>query len=117
MPERKLSERTALWVALAGIVGAVVGAGITGGFNYLSHQHDLDAKMIELSVGILSAKAVPTDENKRLRKWAVDVMQTRAHFKFDDALREDLIKGYAGLPETEEYTGLPATRRPSPAPR
>ncbi len=122
MPERKLGEHTALWVALAGVVGALTGAVITGGFNYLSHQHDLDAKMIELSIGIL--RADPTDGDKRLREWAIDVMEKRANFKFNDELREDLInrqvpfKGeYPPLPGTDKFPPLPGTQRPQPAPR
>ena len=51
MPD-KGTDRSPWWLALAGVVGAVVGGAITGGFNYLGHQGDLDAKMIELSVGI-----------------------------------------------------------------
>jgi hypothetical protein len=34
-------------LALVGVGGVVVGAIITGGFSYLSHQGDSDAKMIE----------------------------------------------------------------------
>jgi hypothetical protein len=63
------TDRSPLWLALAGVVGAVVGAGITGGFNYLGHRGDLDAKMIELSVGILRAE--PTPETVPLREWAI----------------------------------------------
>jgi hypothetical protein len=47
-----------------------LGAIVTGGFNYLSHQGDLDAKMIELSVGILRAE--PTPETAPLREWAIE---------------------------------------------
>src|SRR5262245_52489733 len=90
MAERKHLERTALWVALAGIVGAAFGAAITGIFNYLSHQNDLDAKMIELSVGILRAE--PTAETTPLREWAIDVIDKRANFKFNTAQRAALLK-------------------------
>ena len=40
-------------------VGVVGGALVTGVFGYFSHQYDLDAKMIELSIGILRAEPTP----------------------------------------------------------
>jgi len=63
------------------VAGAVIGAAITSWFNYLSHQNDLDAKMIELSVGILRANV--TEETIPLRQWAIDVMNKRAKFQFN----------------------------------
>jgi hypothetical protein len=50
MPASKVGEGHAAWLlALVGAAGAILGGVATGGFNYLSHQYDLDAKMIELS--------------------------------------------------------------------
>ena len=60
-----MPEKSAGWIALAGTIGAIAGAVVSGLFNYLSHRGDLDAKMIELSVGIL--RATPTPETKPLR--------------------------------------------------
>jgi hypothetical protein len=77
-------------VAFVGIFGAVFGASVTGGFNYLSHQGDLDAKMIELSVGIL--RAAPTPETTPLREWAIDVIDKKANFSFNEQQRSALLK-------------------------
>jgi hypothetical protein len=88
-PKRKPGERTALWAAIAGAAGAVIGAGFSGVFSYLSHQYDLDAKVIELSVGILRAPV--TEESKPLRQWAIDVMGKRANFQFDKTQRAALL--------------------------
>jgi len=59
-------------------------------FGYFSHQYDLDAKMIELSIGILRAE--PTPETTPLREWAIDVIDKRANFKFNAAQRAALLK-------------------------
>jgi hypothetical protein len=79
-----------LLLALVAAGGVVVGAVVTGAVNYLGHQHDLDAKMIELSVGILRAE--PTPETAPLREWAIDVIDKRARFSFDAAQRKALLQ-------------------------
>lgn len=83
-------DRSAWWVAFAGVMGAVVGAAITGGFNYLGHQGDLNAKMIELSIGILRAE--PTPETTALREWALDVLDKRGPFSFSAVQRAVILK-------------------------
>jgi hypothetical protein len=90
MAKESSDKRTAVWAAFAGVAGAAIGAGITSGFGYLSHQYDLDAKMIELSVGILRAEV--TQETIPLRQWAIDVMDKRANFHFDQEQRAVLLK-------------------------
>ena len=85
-----MPEKSAGWIALAGTIGAIAGAVVSGLFNYLSHRGDLDAKMIELSVGIL--RATPTPETTPLRQWAIDVIDKRARFEFDEAQRAALLK-------------------------
>ena len=89
MAELKKSDRSAWWLAVAGIIGVVAGALVTGAFNYLDHQRDLDAKMIELGVGIL--RTDPSPETAPLREWAIDVIQNRAGFSFNDAQRAALL--------------------------
>jgi hypothetical protein len=85
-----MSERSPWWLAVVGASGVALGALITGAFNYLSHQNDLDAKMIELSVGIL--RSDPTAETAPLREWAIDVIDKRAKFSFNAAQRAALLK-------------------------
>jgi hypothetical protein len=86
----KTTDRAAWWLALAGAVGAVAGATITGAFSYLDHKGDLDVKFVELSVGVL--RATPTQETMPLREWAIDVIQNRAGFKFNAEQRAVLLK-------------------------
>ena len=83
-------DKSAWWLAVAGVIGAIIGALITGAFSYLSHQGDLDARMIELSVGVLRAK--PTPETIPLRAWAIDVIQKRGGFIFNEEQRAALLK-------------------------
>ncbi len=75
---------------MAGAIGIVAGALVTGGFNYLDHKSDIDAKMIELSIGILRAE--PTPETTPLRERAIDVIGKRASFNFNEAQRAALLK-------------------------
>jgi hypothetical protein len=90
MAESKKGDRSAWWLALVGALGAALGAGITGGFSYLGQKGDLDAKMIELSLGILRAK--PTPETEPLREWAIAAIQKHGDFTFDDAQKKALLK-------------------------
>jgi len=90
MPSKEGSATSGWLLAIVGLLGAVLGAAITGGFNYLTHTGDIDAKMIELSVGILRAQ--PTPETVPLREWAIDVIDKRAQFKFNAAQRAALLK-------------------------
>jgi hypothetical protein len=76
--------------AVIAAVSAVVGALINSGFGYLSHKGDVDARMIELSIGILRAE--PTKESASLRDWAIQVINDRSDVKFDDAQKEALRK-------------------------
>jgi hypothetical protein len=85
-----MADKSAAWLALAGVTGGVIGAAVTGSFNYLSHKGDLDAKMIELSVGILRAQ--PTPETEPLREWAIGEIEKRARFEFDEPQRAALLK-------------------------
>jgi hypothetical protein len=88
--KQKKVDRSPWWLALAAAAGVIGGALVTGGFNYLSHQNELDAKMIELSVGIL--RSSPTPETEPLREWAIDVIDKRARFSFNARQRAVLLK-------------------------
>jgi hypothetical protein len=78
------------WLAIAGVMGGIVGAAVTGSFNYVSHKGEIDAKMIELTVGILRSE--PSPETEPLREWAIGELERRARFEFDDQQRAVLLK-------------------------
>lgn len=99
----KATDRSPWWLALAGIVGAVVGAAISAAFNYLSHQSDLDGKMVELSIGIL--KAEPKPETEPLREWAIDAIDKRGQFSFNAEQRAVLLKKQLPSPQFASVEG------------
>jgi len=101
-------DRSGWLIAVVGLAGAVGGAIATSAFSYLNNKADNDAKMIELSVGILRAK--PTDETRPLRQWAIDVIEKRANFQFDDAQKAALLQQelpFKGPSFTQQSSGLP----------
>jgi hypothetical protein len=86
-----MADHTSGWLlAAVGLLSALGGAVINGAFNNYAHQSDLDAKMIELSVGIL--RTPPTPETAPLREWAIDVINKRANFSFNQEQRAALLK-------------------------
>jgi hypothetical protein len=90
MEHKASSDRSPWWLGLAGIAGALVGAAITGGLDYIGRQGDVNEKMIELSIGILRAQ--PTPETMPLREWAIDTIKQRGQFSFTDAQQAVLLK-------------------------
>jgi hypothetical protein len=91
--ERSTVTAWPAWVMplVVGLLGGVVASVITGTFEYSGHSRDLDAKMIELSVGILRSK--PDAETMPLREWAIDVIQKRAGFTFTASQQAALRNG------------------------
>lgn len=109
----------ALVIAVVGALGVVAGNWI----NAESHKGDIDAKLIELSVGIL--RTAPTKETGPLREWAIDVIEKRGDFNFSDAQRAVLLnqelpfKGptFAGTPTTSNFSFTqPFPSMPAPSP-
>ena len=77
-------------IAATAVTGVIIGALIGVSFGHLGRQGDLDGKMTETAIGILQAK--PTKETAPLREWAVDVIDRRAKFSFNEAQRAVLLK-------------------------
>jgi hypothetical protein len=90
MTEPDKATRSAWLLPLVGAIGVVGGAAITGIFNYVSHKGDIDAKIIEIGVGVLRAE--PTTETMPLRDWGIDVIEKRAGFKFTPEQKAALKK-------------------------
>src|SRR5579863_7028410 len=66
------------WAPLIGFIGVIAGVWI----NHIDHSGDVDAKMVELTVGVLRTK--PEPETMPLRDWAIRTLQQRAHFSFTE---------------------------------
>ncbi len=65
---------------VAGVVIAALSGGIGAGVTYLNTNRQMDVKMVEIAVGILSRE--PTDAIAPAREWAVDVIN-----HYSDAVR------------------------------
>jgi hypothetical protein len=79
---------SAVIVALAtGVVGAALG--------YMSSNREMDVKMVEIAVGILSQE--PKENIAPAREWAVDVISHYAEVKPSNAVRSALIENRAVL--------------------
>jgi hypothetical protein len=120
MADSKKTDRSAWWLAVAGAIGVVAGALVTGLFSHFDHKGDIDAKMIELSIGVLRAE--PTGDSGPLREWAVETIEDRANFKFTPEQHSILVKrplkvgAYSSNPYDSGDPTLTLGGRPDPAP-
>ena len=89
MVEPKKSDRSGWGVAVSGAVGALLGTVITATINHFDHKADMDAKMIELGIGILRAESTP--ETRPLREWATDLIEKRGNFNFSPNQKAALL--------------------------
>jgi hypothetical protein len=69
-------------VAVSGVVGGFLGAVVTGYFNLLGTERTVDAKMVDIAIGILSDE--PSPETHEIREWAVEVVTTHSGIKLSE---------------------------------
>lgn len=82
------SKPASIW--FVGVLGALGGALVTGGFNYLTQERQLDAKFVEIGIGILRA---PTGENVvAIQEWAIDLIEQKSGKKFTAEQRTALLR-------------------------
>jgi hypothetical protein len=62
-------------LAIVGLAGTILGAGISNEFSYEINNRKTDVALIKQSVDLL--KAAYTPETKPLREWAIKVMEDR----------------------------------------
>ncbi len=72
------------------IIGVIVGALISGHYAYKINDRTIESKYVELAINILSQK--PDDEQKPLRKWAVNVVNEYSEVKFSEEVKKNLIE-------------------------
>lgn len=53
-------------------------------------EREIQGKFVELAVGILSEP--PTEENKNIRNWSIDVINEYSGVSFDKETRSDLVE-------------------------
>jgi hypothetical protein len=78
---------------VAGVVIAALGAGIGAGVTYLNTNRQMDVKMVEIAVGILSQE--PKENIAPAREWAVDVIDHYAQVSLSPQVRDALVNNRA----------------------
>lgn len=80
--------------AIAACVGAAVGALAVLNYGGGAIEHPADAKLLEMSVGMLREPARVDDDP--LRSWAIKVVEKKSGVSFTDPQRAALLKRAAG---------------------
>jgi hypothetical protein len=75
---------------------AILGGGIGSYLTYRSANREMDVKMVEIAVGILSQE--PKENIAPAREWAVDVIDYYAEVKPSSGARKALINNQAVIP-------------------
>ncbi len=70
----------------AGLIGVIAGSLIAGGFAFLNTSREMDVKMVEIAVGILSQE--PKENIAPAREWAVDVIERNANVTPSQEVRD-----------------------------
>lgn len=78
-------------VALVTATAAVVSALVTAGFNYFSRDRELDIRLVEIGIGILSADPEKTGVFAA-RGWALDVVEANSGIDFSEQDRAQLLQ-------------------------
>jgi hypothetical protein len=80
--------------ALAAGLGAVVGILALPSLGGAMPDHQVDAKLLEMSVGILREPAKADDDP--MRSWAIKVVEKKSGVAFSDQQRAALLKRTGG---------------------
>lgn len=75
---------------LAAVVIPVVIAVVGQAYTRAIREREIQGRLVELAIGILKEK--PNEENRELRRWAVDVVDRFSGVKFLKKARTDLIE-------------------------
>jgi hypothetical protein len=86
--------KSAVMAALAAGLGAVIGTLVVPSLGGVVSDHQADAKLLEMSVGILREPAKADDDP--LRSWAIKVVEKKSSVAFTDPQRAALLKRAGG---------------------
>jgi protein-disulfide isomerase-like protein with CxxC motif len=87
--EARTTQTTTL-VAVAGVLGTLLGATISPLVNYLTNERQVDVKMIEIGLGIL--REPPKEDAQTMRAWAIEVIEKSSGRPFSEQQRNILLK-------------------------
>ena len=82
-----------LRTGIVSLLSALIGGAVVATPTYLSSNRQMDVKMVEIAVGILSQK--PETNIEPARSWAVDVIQHYAQVELTPDVKKALIENRA----------------------
>ncbi len=88
MAEASTTQLTTL-VAVAGVLGTLLGATVSPVVNYLTNEKQLDVKMLEIGLGIL--REPPKEDAQAMRAWAIDLIEKSSGRAFNEKQRDLLL--------------------------
>jgi hypothetical protein len=86
--------RLVVTTLVASCIGAIVGTLAVPYLTGMTIERQADAKLLEMSVGILRENARTDDDP--MRSWAIKVVEKRSGVAFTDAQRATLLKRASG---------------------
>lgn len=76
--------------SVASAVGALIGALAAPFLGWATIERQVDAKMLEMGVGIL--REAPKIDDDPMRSWAIKVVERKSGVSFSDAQKATLLK-------------------------
>ena len=86
--------KSAVVAAVAAGLGAVIGTLAVPSLGSVVPDHQVDSKLLEMSVGILREPAKADDDP--MRSWAIKVVEKKSGVAFTDQQRAALLKRASG---------------------
>jgi hypothetical protein len=75
---------------VASTVGALMGTLAAPFFSWVTTERQIDAKMLEMGMGIL--REAPKADDDPIRSWAIKVVEKKSAINFTDAQKAALLK-------------------------
>jgi hypothetical protein len=86
--EASTTQMTTL-VAVAGVLGTLLGATVSPLVNYLTNERQVDVKMLEIGLGIL--REPPKEDAQTMRAWAIEIIEKSSGRPFSEEQRNSLL--------------------------
>jgi hypothetical protein len=84
------TTQTTTLVAVAGVLGTLLGATVSPLVNYLTNERQVDVKMLEIGLGIL--REPPKEDAQAMRAWAIAIIEKSSGRPFSEQQRDILLK-------------------------
>ncbi len=104
MAEASTTQMTTL-VAVAGVLGTLLGATVSPVVNYLTNEKQLDVKMLEIELGIL--REPPKEDAQAMRAWAIELIEKSSGRPFNEQQRNLLLHKQLALKSPENVVNFP----------